>query len=214
MRVRSMSVKEALLLLDLKPPKLKRGMTQADADRTLDAWKATALVDQLKSRRKEEHPDRHNNTDESQQRFSRLTLAFEAVKEHLRLRIPPAVVDKCRECGEVRKPVDARHCHDCGLAYLTDDPRVECPLCETARESGAKFCHSCGYDYQQPDALVERLLSMGFLRKDLDELEEDGTLGRWRKIPPFHPELKKVLEDELKHRQLKRKMAKLGVGNW
>lgn len=198
MEVRKFSMKEALALLDIKPPKISRDMSQRDIDKLVSEWKENELAARFKEKRREAHPDKPNGDEEL---FKDLTVAFEEVKKHLKLRkpvVPPSKVARCRRCKADRVPADATHCHDCGVRYRLDSTRVACPTCAAERQpSNAKFCHRCGYDYQVFDALIERMLAMGFREKDIAKLEEWGTLKRWRSVPATSPHLQAAMEKEL-----------------
>jgi len=211
---RHFTIREALDILGIKPPKVTKSMSQADIDLRVQEWKESELTEHYKKARKEAHPDRHGGTEESTQRFKDLHNAYEEVKAHLQLRkpkVPPAKVTECRDCGMTRVPNDAIHCWNCGRRYTLDKPRTECPACEADRNpSRAKFCPRCGYDYQVADVLAERLVAKGFTRDEIEGLRTNGTLDRWREVfnvAPFHPDLEKAMNDELHMATLRRGLS-------
>jgi hypothetical protein len=211
-------VRPALEFMGIKPPGITRKMSQDDIDKLVEEWKAGELRDRYKELQKEWHPDRNGGTAEATKRFQDLGAAYEEIKDNLKLRKPkekPAEVRSCRGCSSARVPDDAQHCYNCGLAYLRDAPRTDCPACSVSRNpTRAKFCHACGYDYQVPDNFHEVLAAKGFTRKEIEEMEADGTVARWRKvfrISPFHPELRKAMDDKMMMTKMRRK---IGKGIW
>lgn len=210
---RQFSMKEALKLLGIKPPKITKKMSQDDIDKMVVDWKENELTAHYKKERAKAHPDKHpDDAGAATKRFQNLGVAYDEVKEHLKLRkpkVPPAEVTHCRKCNTSRQPKTAIHCHACGARYELEKPRTVCPLCRCERvPSGAKFCHGCGYDYQVPDALIERLVGMGFRPDEIDKLENDGTLSRWRKLNPFNPHLTQAIKDKLHMTKIMRKMGR------
>jgi len=187
-KARYFSVKKALEILGIRPPRVRKGMSQKEINDLVAEWKETTLEEHYKKARREAHPDAPGGDEE---RFKNLEHAYEEVVEHLVLRkprIPPSKITECPECHASRQPPTAAHCHNCGKKYPRDEPRTECPVCAMARvPKGAKFCHGCGYDYQVPDYFLERLMNLGVPKHELRGMEADGTLDKLRSINPMSP---------------------------
>jgi len=205
MEVRRFGMREAIKLLDIKPPRVSKKQSQAEIDEMVEDWKEGELADHFKKRRRDAHPDKPEG---DEQLFKDLTVAFEEVKANLKLRkpkVPPAEVDQCRSCNVSRIPSDASHCYDCGLAYLRKEARTECPSCEVERNpTQAKFCHGCGYDYQMPDGFLERLRSIGYSDSDIRHFTDNGQIARWRRLPASSKELGDSIHFELQKRKIMR----------
>ncbi len=199
MDARQFTMKEALDLHGIKPPAIRKGMSQEEIDEMVEEWKDTELRDHYKRARIEAHPDKHGGTDEATKRFQNLTTAYEEVKEHLKLRrprVPPEKVTECRACDASRVPSDAAHCHECGLRYETSEPVAACPVCDADRNPPrAKFCHACGYDYQESHPIFERLRNVGFTEPEIEHLVKNGSIDRWKKMSALDP----VLQQEIQH---------------
>lgn len=186
---RKFTVAQALELLDLKPPRAKRGMSQAQLDGHVEQWRNSTLKTRYRDLLKDAHPDLHDNSEESNEKAKDLRAAYEVLKFNLKVRLPkpkPSEIPQCRKCKATRKPSDALFCHECGAKYVPDKPRTECPLCEVERKpAGAKFCHQCGYDYQVGDPFLELLRARGFSDKKIERLERQGVLNELRGMNPL-----------------------------
>tara|TARA_R110000824_G_scaffold61864_9_gene164159 strand:- start:36 stop:650 length:615 start_codon:yes stop_codon:yes gene_type:complete len=192
-----MRSREALDFLDLKIPKVKKGMTAAQVRKVYADWKAEALPAAVKAAKRKHHPDMNPDDPDAAHRFKMIPEA-EALVEKLRFRIPEDKVTCCRICDATRSPEDAAFCVSCGIRYKCVPVPEACPCCEGERHKNAKFCHSCGYSYQPTDHLIERCRAAGITEKRLKKLREDGTLARWRKVSASHPSLAKAIADEAK----------------
>jgi hypothetical protein len=191
-------------LLDTKPPKLTKKMSQDAVDAVVKKWKEEELPRTLKARQKETHPDWGGDAEV----FKQLQEAVEVVEMKLALKAyvpPPAEVKKCRQCKSPRIPDDALHCYECGLPYRQDKTRADCPTCEVTRNpTAAKFCFNCGYDYQVPDSFLDMMRTMGFAEEDIDSLARDGTVARWKKRSIFD----KTLQQDMKFSLAKQKICR------
>jgi hypothetical protein len=205
MEIRQFSMRDALKLLDIKPPGVSKKQSQADIDTMVEAWKENELADHFKLRRRDAHPDRPDGDEDL---FKDLTTAFEEIKANLKLRkpkTPPEQVTDCRSCNASRIPKDAAHCYECGLGYKRKVPWTECPTCATERNpTRAKFCFACGFDYQVPDGFLERLRSVGYTDSDIAYFTNSGQIARWRKMPPTSKELGDNIHFELQKRKIMR----------
>lgn len=197
MEQRTFTVREALEFLDITPPKIKQGMTQRDVDKLVSDWKENELKSRYRERLLEEHPDRHDNSEESNQMAMDLRAAYDKVRFHLKMRKPPpkpTEVTRCPRCSALRKPKDAFHCHECGALYKQETPRIRCPACDAKRvPMGAKFCHFCGYDYKVPDSLHELLRAKGVREGVIQKMEREGMLEGLRNMNPLSPEFQRMV---------------------
>jgi hypothetical protein len=186
---RKFTMREALAILGVEPPKVAKDWTQADVDRVLAEWKEGALKDQLRALQKQWHPDRPGGSGE---KFKELTTAYEEIRDYLKLRPKVQPASKCTSCSTPRIPVDARHCTSCGHGFPVEIPRSACPACTASRiPERAAFCHECGYDYREPDPLMERLRAAGLDEQQIRDLVASGGLDRLRKLSPFDPNFQK-----------------------
>jgi len=198
MAQRSFTVRQALEFLDIDLPKIKQEMTQKDVDQLVADWKDNELKTRYRERVREEHPDRHDNSEESNQKAMDLRIAYDKVRHHLKMRKPPpkpSEVTRCSRCRAIRIPKNAIHCHECGSLYRIEKPRTECPCCGTNREpKRAKFCHLCGYNYKVPDPIHEILRAKGVQESVIQKMDRNGTLDGLREMNPLSPQFHRMVD--------------------
>jgi len=197
---RTFTVRQAIEFLDIDLPKIKPGMSQRDVDKLANDWKEHELKTRYRERVREEHPDLHDNSPESNQMVMDLRSAYDKIRFHLKMRKPPPKAPKpsevthCPRCSALRKPKDAFHCHECGAPYKQEIPRSRCPACDAKRvPMGAKFCHFCGYDYKVPDSLHEVLRAKGVKESVIQKMEREGMLEGLRNMNPLSPEFQRLV---------------------
>jgi len=188
------TVRKALKILGLEVPKVSRGDTQEKINQVVAEWKKTTLKSRYHELLHEHHPDKNDNSPESNEKFKEIRAAYNVIRTRLQVQIPappPSEAKTCPHCSASRVPEDAIHCHECGKKYALKEDRCSCPACNIDREPAvAKFCHGCGYDYQVPDPILNILRSEGISESQIRKMEERGVLQELREMGPLSPQFR------------------------
>lgn len=192
------NMKAALEALELQVPRIKKGMTQADADSFLLAWKEKELKEALREGQKKWHPDR-NSSQEAEDRFKQLEPAYTYIKTRLVLRVPVTAAIACSQCNAARLPADAPFCHACGQSYFVQPPATHCPCCKSERVGvPGNYCYNCGFMFPVDDPLTARLIKAGLRKETIQRLEKAGIMARWSETSPLSPSLEAEIQEAVR----------------